>query len=79
MSYRNHRKITVVDGTIGYAGGMNIGQEHLSGGKGFHSWRDTHVRIVGEGAALLQAVFVVDWYNAISSSRRTSPWRRRRR
>jgi cardiolipin synthase len=64
ISYRNHRKITVVDGTIGYTGGMNIGKEHLDGGKGFDSWRDTQVRVVGEAAALLQAVFSVDWYNA---------------
>jgi len=65
ISYRNHRKITVIDGRIGYTGGMNIGQEHLDGGKGFDSWRDTQVRIEGEGAALLQAVFMVDWYNAV--------------
>jgi cardiolipin synthase A/B len=65
ISYRNHRKITVVDGAIGYTGGMNIGREHLSGGKGFASWRDTQVRIVGEGVAALQTVFSVDWYNAV--------------
>jgi cardiolipin synthase len=65
ISYRNHRKITVIDGAIGYTGGMNIGREHLSGGKGFESWRDTQVRIVGEGAAMLQGVFMVDWYNAV--------------
>jgi cardiolipin synthase A/B len=65
ISYRNHRKITVIDGVIGYTGGMNIGREHLSGGKGFESWRDTQLRVVGEGAALLQAVFMVDWYNAV--------------
>ena len=65
ISYRNHRKITVVDGRIGYTGGMNIGKEHLDGGKGFDSWRDTQVRIVGEGAAVLQIVFLVDWYNAV--------------
>jgi cardiolipin synthase len=65
ISYRNHRKITVVDGTIGYTGGMNIGQEHLDGGDGFDAWRDTQVRIVGEAAAVLQAVFMVDWYNAV--------------
>jgi cardiolipin synthase len=68
ISYRNHRKITVVDGLIGYTGGMNIGQEHLSGGKGFDFWRDTQVRIVGEGAALLQTVFMVDWYNAVQEN-----------
>ncbi|HEY1373225.1 MAG TPA: cardiolipin synthase, partial [Candidatus Binatia bacterium] len=65
ISYRNHRKITVIDGAIGYTGGMNIGQEHLDGGRGFDSWRDTQVRLVGDSAAVLQTVFVVDWYNAV--------------
>jgi phosphatidylserine/phosphatidylglycerophosphate/cardiolipin synthase-like enzyme len=60
ISYRNHRKITVIDGTIGYTGGMNIGQEHLDGGEGFDSWRDTQVRIVGEATALLQQVELLD-------------------
>lgn len=41
ISYGNHRKITVIDGVIGYTGGMNIGKEHLDCGKGFPSWRDT--------------------------------------
>ena len=62
------RKITVIDGTIGFIGGMNIGREHLSGGAGFTSWRDTQVRLVGEAAAVLQAVFVVDWYNAVKEN-----------
>ena len=65
ISYRNRRKITVIDGAVGYTGGMNVGQEHLDGGKGFSSWRDTQIHLVGEGAALLQAVFMVDWYNAV--------------
>jgi cardiolipin synthase A/B len=65
ISYRNHRKITVIDGTIGYTGGMNVGQEHLDGGRGFDSWRDTQLRVVGDGAAVLQAVFMIDWYNAV--------------
>jgi cardiolipin synthase len=65
ISYRNHRKITVIDGAIGYTGGMNIGQEQLDGGEGFDYWRDTQVRVVGESAAVLQAVFMVDWYNAV--------------
>ena len=68
ISYRNHRKITVIDGAIGYTGGMNIGQEHLDGGEGFTSWRDTQIRIAGEGAALLQTVFAVDWYNAVKEN-----------
>lgn len=64
ISYRNHRKIAVVDGQIGYTGGMNIGQEHIDGGPGFDRWRDTQVRLEAEGAAVLQVVFLVDWYNA---------------
>jgi cardiolipin synthase len=65
ISYRNHRKITVIDGVIGYTGGMNMGKEHIDGGAEFSLWRDTQLRIVGEGAAALQAVFMVDWYNAV--------------
>jgi cardiolipin synthase len=63
LSYRNHRKIAVIDGRIGYLGGMNMGQEHLDGGKHFDSWRDTHVRVVGEAALVLQAIFVTSWFN----------------
>lgn len=59
IGYRNHRKIVVIDGRIGYTGGLNIGQEHLENG-----WRDTHLRILGEGSRILQAMFLVDWYNA---------------
>ena len=65
ISYRNHRKITVIDGVIGYTGGMNLGKEHLDNGAGFRFWRDTQVRILGEGSAALQTVFMVDWYNAV--------------
>ena len=68
ISYRNHRKITVIDGAIGYTGGMNIGREQLDGGAGFDGWRDTQVRLVGESAAVLQAVFMVDWYNAVGEN-----------
>jgi cardiolipin synthase len=64
LSYRNHRKIAVIDGRVGYVGGMNIGQEHLDGGPDFALWRDTQVRIEGEGAGVLQTVFMTDWFNA---------------
>jgi cardiolipin synthase A/B len=40
----------------------------MDGGPGFHFWRDTQLRIIGEGAALLQAVFMVDWYNAVKEN-----------
>lgn len=64
ISYRNHRKIAVIDGRVGFTGGMNIGQEHLDGGRAFNRWRDTQLRLEGEAVTALQAVFLVDWYNA---------------
>src|SRR5690554_2148765 len=68
ISYRNHRKITVIDGRIGYLGGMNMGQEHLDGGRGYAGWRDTQIRLEGEAVTVLQTVFMIDWYNATRES-----------
>lgn len=64
ISYRNHRKNTVIDGRIGYIGGMNIGKEHLEGQGLYKAWRDTHLRVEGEMARALQAAWMVDWYHA---------------
>ncbi|EPX86238.1 cardiolipin synthetase 2 [Rubellimicrobium thermophilum DSM 16684] len=64
ISYRNHRKIAVIDGRIGYTGGLNIGEEHLRPGGGWRAWRDTHLRLTGSAVRMLQAVFAVDWSNA---------------
>lgn len=64
ISYRNHRKISVIDGQIGYSGGMNITQEHLTGQGGSGGWRDTQVRIAGEAVRGLQVAFLTMWYNA---------------
>ncbi|MBI9106594.1 MAG: cardiolipin synthase [Spirochaetales bacterium] len=64
LNYCNHRKILVIDGKIGYAGGMNIGSEYIDGGKRFKSWRDTHVKLQGDTVNLLQAVFMADWENS---------------
>lgn len=63
INYRNHRKITVIDGTIAYTGGLNMGKEHLEGAGPYSAWRDTHLRIEGETAAVLQGVFATSWYN----------------
>lgn len=65
ISYRNHRKIAVIDGAIGHTGGLNIGCEHVDPGRGFTHWRDTNLRVVGAAASVLQAVFAVDWRNAV--------------
>lgn len=62
-NYLNHRKIVVIDRDISYTGGNNVGLEYITGGKHFKSWRDTHLRIVGEASTQLQAVFMTDWFN----------------
>ncbi|UQZ89824.1 cardiolipin synthase [Deltaproteobacteria bacterium Smac51] len=70
LNYRNHRKITVIDGHIGYVGGMNIGDEYrgrdhqkkiLRWKKPLVPWRDTHLRIVGPAVWFLQERFLMDW------------------
>lgn len=47
-NYRNHRKIVVIDGTVAYIGGFNIGKEYISKDKKFGKWRDTHFKNNGE-------------------------------
>ncbi len=60
-NYRNHRKIVVIDGKIGYFGGMNIGDEYLSKNPKFTPWRDAHVRVTGEVVRSLQLRFLKDY------------------
>ncbi|HDR7792664.1 TPA: cardiolipin synthase [Bacillus luti] len=60
---RNHRKITVIDGKIGYIGGFNIGEEYLGHDKRFGLWRDYHLRLTGEGVQDLQKQFLHDWFD----------------
>lgn len=61
FNYRNHRKIVVIDGEIGYTGGMNVGDRYIDGGK-FSNWRDSHIRIEGKGVYGLQTAFLIDWF-----------------
>ena len=61
VNYRNHRKILVVDGHIGFLGGCNIADRYFDGGE-FPEWRDTHVRIEGMSVMSLQATFLLDRY-----------------
>jgi len=61
INFRNHRKLVVIDGQIGYIGGFNIGDEYLGLNKHFGNWRDTHLRIKGEAVLQMQAQFMIDW------------------
>lgn len=64
LNYRNHRKIVVIDGRIGYIGGFNVGDEYLGLNKKFGYWRDTHLRIEGSALHPLQTRFILDWNQA---------------
>ena len=67
LNFRNHRKITVVDGKIGYVGGHNVGDEYMGRNRIFGHWRDTHLRIDGPSVRHLQMSFLADWYFAARS------------
>ena len=61
MNYRNHRKIVVIDGRIGFVGGFNVGREYLGLDSKFGYWRDTHLCIEGATVTSLAVRFVLDW------------------
>ena len=61
VNYRNHRKIVVIDGRVGYVGGFNIGKEYISKDPKFGYWRDTHLKLRGEAVLGLQLRFAQDW------------------
>ncbi len=61
INYRNHRKILVVDGKVGFVGGLNIADKYLHGLPDLGPWVDTHLRLEGEAVAALDRVFVADW------------------
>lgn len=77
LNNRNHRKIVVIDGAIGYVGGFNVGDEYVGFDENRGEWheadlpprRDTHLRIEGDAVKLLQLRFMLDWN---SRSKRTN-------
>jgi len=62
INYRNHRKIIVVDGKVGFVGGLNIADRYIQGTEEIGFWRDTHLRLEGDAVNSLQAIFFIDWY-----------------
>lgn len=61
FNFRNHRKIAIIDGQIGYIGGFNVGDQYLGKFKKFGHWRDTHIRIEGDAVLSLESRFLMDW------------------
>jgi cardiolipin synthase len=68
FNFRNHRKIIVIDGSVGFMGGLNIGDEYLGRNPNFGFWRDTHLMVKGEAVRTLQLIFLQDWYYSTDHS-----------
>ncbi|MCM1108623.1 MAG: cardiolipin synthase [Clostridium sp.] len=64
VNFRNHRKIVVVDGRVGYVGGMNLALRYMKTTDRQRVWRDTHLRLQGSAVQGLQRAFLADWYVA---------------
>lgn len=69
LNYRDHRKIVVIDGRIGYIGGFNIGDQYLGRKPKFGYWRDTHLRVQGNAVIALQSQFLMDWNATVKNTR----------
>ncbi len=68
LNYRNHRKITVIDGELGHTGGFNIGQEYIDGQPKYPTWRDTGMRFRGPAVGEMQKLFADRWYEVYRES-----------
>jgi cardiolipin synthase len=74
VNLRNHRKVVVVDGAVGFTGGMNVGDEYLGKDAYFGYWRDSFLKIEGPGVAGLQRVFIEDWHFATAETLNDEPY-----
>lgn len=64
LNYRNHRKLVIIDGCIGYLGGFNVADEYVGRSKKFGNWRDTHLRLTGSCVHDMNVRFMMDWRSA---------------
>lgn len=68
VNFRNHRKLLIIDGKVGFTGGINIADRYVSGLPKLGPWRDMHLKIVGDAVAAMQVVFAADWYFVINEN-----------
>ena len=61
LNHRDHRKITVIDGNVGFTGGLNFSDEYINRKERFGVWKDTGLMLKGEGVASLTALFLEIW------------------
>ncbi|MFH0908202.1 MAG: cardiolipin synthase [bacterium] len=64
INFRNHRKITITDGRVGFIGGLNVGDEYMGRSRQFGPWRDTHLKVEGPAVQCIQMSFLEDWYGS---------------
>lgn len=61
LNYHLHRKLVIIDHQLGYIGGFNIGDQYLGDSPKFGYWRDTHLRVIGQAALMMEVRFAMDW------------------
>ncbi|MGI9526730.1 MAG: cardiolipin synthase [Weeksellaceae bacterium] len=61
LNYRNHRKIVIIDGCVGFVGGINVSDKYINKSQENLYWRDTHLMLEGETVNELQRIFLADW------------------
>ncbi len=71
VNYRNHRKLAIIDGTVGYIGGYNVGDEYLGLDPRYGPWRDTHLKVRGSAVLMMNSQFMLDWN--LSSANKVVP------
>jgi cardiolipin synthase len=64
LNRRNHRKLMIIDGTIGYFGGFNVSRDYIGRNSERGPWHDNHLKVEGESVPELQRLFLEDWKNA---------------
>ncbi len=62
MNYRDHRKITIIDGNVGFTGGINLADEYINQKKRFGHWKDCSIMLKGEAVSRLTVLFLQVWY-----------------
>lgn len=65
LNFRNHRKTVIIDGVVGFTGGLNVGDEYMGRDPRFGRWRDTHIELQGPVVSQLQLAFAEDWHWAV--------------
>jgi cardiolipin synthase A/B len=64
LNNRTHRKTLVIDGRVGFTGGLGVADQWLGNAENEHHWRDTHFRVEGPVVAQIQSVFIDNWIKA---------------